>query len=101
MTLTFPDYMPSGRAPVANFIPFEAMTARQQAEHLVRAHGMGADYHGDLAELGLPSDGTDSDLITWHEGLSDSERAEIHADDEAVLDPGSCFAAAHTHTKEV
>lgn len=98
------------RPVIARFIPFEAMSPRQQAEHLVHAHGFDDTYfwRSDSALIELDTKTAAVDAWTdnrfqrldtrdesfpcaagrdgWHEG--------DHADDDFGLG-----LVKHTHTK--
>jgi hypothetical protein len=89
-----------------SFIPFEAMTIREKAEHLVVVHGMGVDYHdgSDGDEVIFDSD---QDVIDWYAGWAEphSMLYFVHEDDHDYLAEDehlpATLAGSHTHTKEV
>ena len=92
-----------GRTVRATFIPFEEMTPRQQAEHMVHAHGMGVDYYSDL-----PLRDEDHAVQAWLTGEFRGDEGgwpepidivAIHEDDQAYAEAEDVLACRHTHTK--
>ena len=80
----------------ARFLAFDRMSALQQAEHLVLAHGMTGDYFSDCEAAGRPA----ADVVLWLLGWPEVDRRRAHSDDHDYLDaePG-VLACEHTHDK--
>lgn len=94
-----------GKTVHATFVPFEDMTRRQQAEHMVYAHGMGVDYYSHLP-LRDEQHAVEAWLTGEFRGDEDgwpepSEIVAIHADDQEYAEAEDILACKHTHMKGV
>jgi hypothetical protein len=87
-----------GKTIHAQFVPFGGMTARQQAEHLVYAHGMNGDYFGDEEAAGKSNEVVVAYLLAW----SGDRRWGTHEDDHFYLEKEpDVLSCQHTHDKAV
>lgn len=109
--------MTTPRRPVLHgrVLPFHAMTPTQQADHLIAAHGFGADYFWRATPPSLAALDSDTDVLhAWQQTdprFTDddaggycyplpSQRGPWHDDDHAEYAPhGGGDYCPHTHDK--
>lgn len=77
-------------------IAWEALTPRQQAEHLVHGHGFDEDYFHDPSRPEPHNDELVEELARW----DDAQRARWHEEDHKELQPeDSILRFIHDHEK--
>jgi hypothetical protein len=80
--------------PTMHFVPWGAMTQREQAEHLLYAHAMDADF----LDLGREEDDP-ADALTYWLDASAEVRDGNHDDDHGQYPHGGGSYYLHTHDK--